>query len=176
MSQILKNYASAIFEISLEKDSLNDDYKTFKEILILLEENPKFKNLLANLFISKEERNSIVDNVFKGKINEHLLSFIHVIIDNGRADELSQILKEFISLYNDHFGIVEGICYSSFKLNEKQLNDLMSALSKRENKKVYLINKINKELIGGVKIIIGDRVYDSSINATIDNIKKNLLA
>ena len=46
----------------------------------------------------------------------------------------------------------------------------------KQGKEVVLVNKVNPELVGGVKIIVGDRVYDSSVSSTIENIKKNLLA
>lgn len=176
MSQIEINYAIAMKDISLSNQRLEEDQKVVKEILLILEENKDFEKVLYSPFLSKEKRQSIIDEVFKNKINKDLLSFFHVIIENGRGNKFKKILKEFDSMCNDYFGVKEGICYSAFKLEQKQINSLCEALSKREGKKVVLINKINPKLIGGVKIIIGDRVYDSSVINTIDNIKKNLLA
>ena len=175
MPQLEKNYAEAIFSLGLEDDKLNEYHQSVKELITVLEQNKKFEDVLSNAFISKKERHEIIDRVFKGKVEDGLLTFFHVINENGRMNRFHKILIEFNLMCNEHFNIIEGICYSSFKLESKQLERLMDALSKREGKQVHLTSRINKELIGGLKIIIGDRVYDSSILSTVENIRRNLL-
>lgn len=176
MAQLETNYALAMKEISLENGLLKDNQHQVKEIIKLLEENKSFENVLSSAFIDKVEKQNIVDEVFKGQVDKDLLSFFHIIIENNRGNKFLSILKEFNSLCNEYFGIIEGICYSAFELDKSQLNKLEKALSMKQGKEVVLINKVNPELVGGVKIIVGDRVYDSSVSSTIENIKKNLLA
>lgn len=175
MSQLEKNYAEALFQISLEEGKLEEIHILSKKVVKLLEENKQFEELLSNAFLDKKERHKIIDNVFKNQVDDLFLHFLHVINDNGRMSHLVKILKEINSLCNEHFNVLEGICYTSFKMSDEQLSQLMNALSLKEGKQVYLVNRINKDLIGGVKIIIGDRVYDSSVLTTIESIRKNLL-
>lgn len=175
MAQLEINYALAMKDISLEKGVLKDNQIIVKDIIKLIEENEDFEKILSSSFIIKEEKHNLIDNVFSSSINKDLLSFFHVIIENNRANLFLSILKEFNSLCNEYYGVVEGLCYSAFLLDKKQIEKLEKTLSKKEGKTIVLKNKVNPSLIGGVKIVINDHVYDSTVVNKIDNIKKNLL-
>ena len=78
-------------------------------------------------------------------------------------------------IYNTRLDIEEGIIYSTIKLNEDEINKISEALTKRTSKKVELKNQIDESLIGGVKIVIKDRVYDSSIKYKLEQLKSSLI-
>ena len=176
MAQLENNYALAMKEISLKKNTLKETQKEIREIIKILEENENFEKILSSSFVSKEEKHNVINNVFSNYVNKDVLSFFHVIIENNRANLFLPILKEFNSLCNEHYGVIEGLCYSAFLLSKEQIEKIEKTLSLKEGKTVILKNKINPSLIGGVKIIINDRVYDNSVVNRIENIKKNLLA
>ena len=176
MNNLVTNkYASALLSIALEENK-NEEYREYiKSLIKVIEENRDILTLLSDAFISKDEKKNVVDKVFVNSPSIYLNNFIKVIIDNGRARNLLEILKEFIKVSNSHDDIVEGLIYSVDKLSEKQIDELTLALEKKLSKKVYLRPKIDKDLIGGFKIVINDSVYDYSIKYKVDNLRNNLL-
>ena len=103
-----------------------------------------------------------------------LTSFIDVIFDNNREKNLIQILNDFNTKCNDKQNILEGIIYSVIELNEEQISRIEQVISKKLDKKVELKNEINSSLIGGVKVVINDMVFDGSITNRIESLKNSL--
>ena len=75
---------------------------------------------------------------------------------------------------NDKQNILEGTIYSVIELNEDQISRIEQVISKKLDKKVELKNEINSSLIGGVKVVINDMVFDGSITNRIESLKNSL--
>ena len=88
---------------------------------------------------------------------------------------LFEIIKEYKELYNSALGIVEGIVFSTTILSDNQIKGIETAVSKKEGKKVLLTSKIDESLIGGIKVVIADHVYDGSIKNKIASLQSELL-
>jgi F-type H+-transporting ATPase subunit delta len=76
---------------------------------------------------------------------------------------------------NEYRGVIEGLVYSTEPLSESQLAKLNSVISKKESRPVELKNIIDPTLIGGVKVVINDHIYDGSIKHHIEDMKLALL-
>ena len=88
---------------------------------------------------------------------------------------LIEIFDGFNSLVNEYRGVKEGLVYSTEKLSEKQLSDLNKKISEVEKMPTELRNIIDPSLIGGVKIVINDHIYDGSIKHHIEDMRTSLL-
>lgn len=175
MESVASRYANALYSLALETNAILSYKEEVRSISNLLDENEEFENVLGSTFLSKKERNEMVDKVFSNKIDENIVKFLKIIVENNRATSIRKICKEFNSLCNKSLNIEEGIVYSSSPLAKDEVKKIMEVISKKENKKVELVNKVNPSLLGGVKVIIHDRIYDGSLLARIDSLKKNLL-
>ena len=98
-----------------------------------------------------------------------------MVTTNHRANLLIDIFDDFISLVNEERGVLEGLVYSTEKLTEKQLNKLNETISKVESRPTELKNIIDPSLIGGVKVVINDHIYDGSIKHNVEKMKLTLL-
>ena len=103
-----------------------------------------------------------------------LSPFIKLLIKKHRISSFSYIAQEFISNCNETIGISEGFVYSTSPLNQKQIEDIEDAISTKMNQKVELTNKIDTRLIGGVKVVVHDHVYDGSIKYKLETLKQKL--
>ena len=93
----------------------------------------------------------------------------------GRMNYLAEIVKEFYTLYNIDKGILEGVVYAVNVLDTATLNEIEKAVSQKEGKKVLLNQKLDTSLLGGIKVVIGDRVYDGSLKNKINSLQSELL-
>lgn len=174
-ADVYSRYANALFALIDEESELLSYQNALKELVNIFEEHPKFLQILSSEFLDFEERCKISDALVKNFKLAYLNSFMKVLIENHRICQFKKIQREFNLLVNEKRHIQEGIAYSAFKLDSKQISEIESAIEANVHCKVELINKIDETLLGGVKVVIHDRVYDGSIKAKLNNMKKELL-
>ena len=100
---------------------------------------------------------------------------IKIVVDNNRALYLLGIFEDFNSLVNEYRGVKEGLVYSTEPLKEAALSKLTAAISKIEKQPIELKNMIDPSLIGGVKVVINDHIYDGSLKHNLEQMKSDLL-
>ena len=174
MNEIASRYARALYSLSLEKNNLIDREDQAKQMLDIINDNEDFLTLLSNEFLSIEERQDVAKQVLKG-VDDDIMALVNIIIANHRVKYLKEILQAFISNANSYQGVKEGLLYSSVPLEKKTISRIEQAVSKKEGCKVYLKLVVDKTLIGGVRILINDHIYDSSIASQIERMKRKLL-
>ena len=174
MENVASRYGLALYSLALEEnkiDSWQTDVKTLKGIFL---ENPDFIMILGSSFNSLEERIEILEKSLKG-VDKNIVALIDVIMENNRTDCLIDVFDSFNSYCNQYRGVSEGLIYSTLKLDQTVIDQIEKKISKIEGSKVELKNVIDPSLIGGVKVVIKDRIYDGSIKHNIEMMKKDLL-
>ena len=174
MKEITSRYSNALFSLKKDENQLIDSQVEIKELIKVLRENPDFLTLLDSSYKEFEEKEEIIDQVFKS-VDEEIVSLIKIIVRNHRAMYLIEIFEEFNSLVNEYRGVLEGLVYSTVPLSESELDKLNQKISEVEARQTELRNIIDPSLIGGVKVVINDHIYDGSIKHHIENMKLSLL-
>ena len=103
-------------------------------------------------------------------------NFIRVLAENGRLDLLPEIHTQFHALRNEREGVIEAEVVSAFELSGAQLADLVQRLEKKTGRKVKAKVQLDKELIGGIKVVLGDKVIDGSARAQLGALETALKA
>ncbi len=94
-------------------------------------------------------------------------NFVRVLAQNGRVALLPEIRQQFEALRNEREGVIEAQVVSAFELTKAQVADLVQRLEKKTGRKVRAKVEIDRELIGGVKVVLGDKVIDGSARAQL---------
>lgn len=174
MNELASRYALALFSLKRDEDKLLETQKEVKELHRLIKEDEEFMSILASHSLSIEDRLEIVENVF-ASIDEEIKNFIKIIVENNRAKYLLDIFDEFNSLVNEYRGVKEGLAYSAMPLSDKEIDHISKSISEIEKMPVELKNKVDPSLIGGIKVVINDHVYDGSIKHQIEDMRLTLL-
>lgn len=174
MKEITSRYAEALYSLKKDENSLESSQKEIKELIKVLKENPDFLVILNSSYKEFEEKEQIIDKVFIG-VDEEIKTLIKIVVKNHRGQYLTEIFENYNSLVNEYRGVLEGLVYSTEPLSESQLAKLNSAIGEIETRPVELKNIIDPSLIGGVKVVINDHIYDGSIKRHIDDMKIALL-
>ena len=174
MHELASRYAQALYSLKRESNQVEETQKEVKEIMKIIKDNPDFLMLLDTPHLSKEERIEIVDKVF-ASIDEDIRNLIKVVIENGRALFLLQIFEDFNSFANEYRGVKEGLVYSAMPISDSELNKITTAISEIEKCPVELKTIVDPTLIGGIKVVINDHIYDGSIKHHIEEMKNTLL-
>jgi len=173
MDSLYSRYANALLSIALEEDKVlyyKDQVKMLKE---LFKENEEFMHLISSYFLQDEEKEKIIDSIYNE--NENIKNFIKVIMKNKRINEIDKIFKEFIKSCNEILKIKDGIIYSVDKLNNEEISKIEKGIENKLNCSVELENLIDEKLIGGVKVIVEDKIFDGSIKNKLEKLKDSLV-
>jgi F-type H+-transporting ATPase subunit delta len=103
-------------------------------------------------------------------------NFLSVIVENGRLSALGEIAAQFQKLKNTAQGVNDAVIYSAFPIDGIALTDLVALLEKRFERKLNSAVVIDESLIGGVRVVVGDEVLDTSVRARLDQMKAALVA
>lgn len=112
----------------------------------------------------------------KVKLSEPAKNFLRTVIDNGRVSVLPEIASQFRALKNAQSGSSDATVYSAFALDAAALVSLQATLEKRFGKKLNLTVELQPELIGGVRVVVGDEVLDTSVKARLEQMKAALIS
>ncbi len=171
---VSKVYAEALFEVALEGDKLDSIYEEVQSVCQLFVQNPDFLELYRAPNISLDERKTIMDQAFLGKIDTELMNFLKLLLDKNRGFYILQIGDEFERLVEAHKGIIKGVVHVTFSLSDDQLKKLEDKLSASTGKSIMLTQKIDPTILGGLVVHLGDKVIDSSFRKKLDDMKEDL--
>ena len=101
---------------------------------------------------------------------------MRVLAENGRLDVLAEVRAQYEALKNERQGVVEADVYTAFEMDEAQLADLVMRLEKKTGRKVRARVSLDKDLIAGVKVVLGDKVIDGSARAQLGALETALKA
>ena len=174
MESVASRYGLALYSLALEENKIDSWQKDVKTLKSIFEQNTDFIMILGSSFLSLEERIEILEKTLVGA-DKKIVALIDVIMENNRTDLILDVFENFNSYCNQYRGVSEGLIYSTLKLDQTVIDQIEKKISKIENNKVELKNVIDPSLIGGVKIVIKDRIYDGSIKHSIEMMKKDLL-
>ena len=174
MEKVSSHYGLALYSLAVDLDKVSEYQAQVKELSHIFIENADFITVLGSSFLPLEERQEILRKTLVG-VDEHIMAFILVIMDNNRTNEMLDIFTCFNSYCNEYRGVSEGLIYSTIKLDQKVISQIEAKIAKMENNKVELRNVIDPSLIGGVKIVIHDHIYDGSIKHHVEMMKSDLL-
>lgn len=173
MESVSASYGLALFDLAREENALQaykDDLDFVKESLD--QEALRFFN---QAMIGKDERKAVIDQCFKGNISKEILNFLKLLVDRQRMNDLYDIIRVFKEYYNEASDIVEGTLHTIEPLDEKTMAAITEQLSQKEGKHVVLTQVIDASMIGGLKAVIKDHVYDHSVQNQLSQLRKQLV-
>lgn len=170
---IARPYAEAVFKLAREEGTLGkwSDALRFAAAVVA---DPEVSVLIDNPQVDEDELLAFLLSVGEGKIDAQGQNLVKVLMENDRLALLPQISALFEQLKAEEGGELEAEISSAFPLTDAQEKSLASALEARFGKKVAAKVSVDPELIGGVKIAVGDRVIDASVRARLESMAQQL--
>ncbi|MBQ9604810.1 MAG: F0F1 ATP synthase subunit delta [Firmicutes bacterium] len=175
MAELIANrYASALFDIALEKNSIDRYLEDTELICAALKDDAEFDAVLKHPQISGEEKLAVLTQAFSGKVEDDIIGLFSVAFRKNREAQLFDILNAFIDKVKEHKGIVTAKVVSARPLSEKQLADIEQKLANGMKKKVIVENSVDPALIGGLKITVCGKLIDNTVKRHLDELKGQL--
>jgi F-type H+-transporting ATPase subunit delta len=169
---VSKRYALACFEAGLELEKLEAFKEELSKVATVLEKEEDLKKVLFHPKVKKDEKKELLKAVFEKLVCQEMLNFLYVLVDKRRENLVLDIHKEFEKLYNEHQNTAEVVAITSVKMDDTLKEKLAKALENRLNKNIKLVNKVDKDIIGGVLLKIENKVIDGTIKGQLKEIER----
>jgi F-type H+-transporting ATPase subunit delta len=126
--------------------------------------------------VSDAQLFDLISGVVKTALPEAGKNFLRLAIENRRLVAVPEIAKQFRALKNALSGTADATVFSAFAIDATALADLSATLEKRFGCKLNLRVEIDASLIGGIRVVVGDEVLDTSVKARLEQMKAALTA
>jgi F-type H+-transporting ATPase subunit delta len=174
-STVARPYAEAAFRLADAGGSLAK-WSEMLRALALVAADARVLAAVADPSLSHAKAAGVFISILSGKLSAQAENFLRVLAENGRLELLPQIGEQFEALKNEREGLIEAEVQSAFELDGGQLADLVQRLEKRTGRKVKAKVSVNKDLIAGVRVLLGDKVIDGSARAQLGALETALKA
>lgn len=164
---VARPYAEAVFKLAQEKGTLSL-WSELLQLVTAVVSQEQIKALIDNPQISAGKLREIILDICGKKLSGEGERLVSLLIENGRLNILPQLRDLYDRLRAQHESVLEAKIISAFSLKPTQVDELVSVLEEKFQRKVNAQVSVNNELIGGVKIGIGDQVIDSSIYGKLE--------
>ncbi|MFD3158251.1 F0F1 ATP synthase subunit delta [Haloimpatiens sp. FM7330] len=170
-----KRYALALYEVAESKDKVEEYIQDLEEIVDLIKNNKDFLQVIKHPEITSSKKKSMFINIFKGKIDEELLSFLLILIEKDRILYLQEKLNEMKKIHLERNNKLLAEIRTVIPLMDDERKTLVEKLKRKYDKEIILDEIIDKSIIGGVYVRVGDDVIDGTIKSKMNEIKKLVL-
>ena len=171
-SRAASRYVKSLLSLAVEKNALEPVHSDMLMFSRIIEENRQFELMLKNPIIKHEKKRDILEKVFAGRVHPLTMAIFDILTRKNREPLLPAIAKEFHTAYNIHEGIGKAIITSAVPLDAELRTEFENIVKKLSAKdKVELIEKVDKDIIGGFVLNVGDRQVDASIKNKLKALK-----
>jgi F-type H+-transporting ATPase subunit delta len=170
-TRVASRYAKSLLQLAQEQNVLNYLIYDMNLFVQVCEENPAFVRTLKSPVISHDKKLTILKKLFDGKVNPITLSLFEIVTRKNREGYLPDIAKEFQHQYKELKGIVEAQVTTTFALTDEIRARVTNIVSESLGKEVDLKEKIDKNIIGGFVLQVGDKQIDESIKSKLQKLK-----
>ncbi len=160
-------YAQALVELleDTQGDQLQNTAAELGDIAQLIRQTPGGRELLAGAttIMNRQQRQTLIDRIFAGRVSKPVEQFLGVLADNGRAELIQTISQQFSDILLQRAGLVDVNVTSAVELSQAQREQLQQVLARALQATPVLHTSIQSDLVGGVVVQVGDTVYDASV-------------
>ncbi len=179
LSTIARPYAEALIEALQDRKAGAEEMTRAVETLDFVAQVANDPNVIELAGDPKVTDRQIFDLLGEvaGDIPAEIKNLLQTVVENNRLEVMPEIARQFRDLKNASEGVADARIVSAFPLEEAEVNELVAALAKKfPGMKLHPIVTVDKDLIGGVRVHVGDKLLDASIRARLEQMKTTLTA
>ncbi len=174
--KVSRRYAKALFDLTIETGNLDRVWDDLKSLNQIIQDSFELTHFLEDPLLSAERKSSILAILLKDKLDRLTYQFVVFLVEKKRITLLQPCCAAFDDLYYQHNEILRVSIISAKALSDEQTVSINSKLKAKFNKKIESCVIVDPELLGGFRIIIGDRVFDFSLQTQLQKIKQNIIS
>ncbi len=174
---IAKRYARALFSLGQEKG--DKELKAYGQDLAnltkVLNNTPDLLRIFKNPVIRTEDKKVLLKKILeKCNVGKVVQNFCLFLADKGRLPNFLEIQDYYNRLLDIHEGILRGKLITAIDLPSAKQKKVKEQLEKQLAQNLYLEYEKNEDILGGLVLRVGDKIYDASLKAQLEQLKENI--
>jgi len=153
-------------------DAVNDELQAVASVVA---DNPQFKTFVEGPSVRTEDKHALVKRVFGEQVHSLMLDYLTLLIDKDRIDHLGASARKFQELVEARRNQVRVRVTTAFPLPIDMEDRLKRGLDASFGRDCILVKSVDERIVGGVVVIVGDRVIDGSIRTGLEEMRQNLM-
>ncbi|MGM9926975.1 MAG: F0F1 ATP synthase subunit delta [Bacillus sp. (in: firmicutes)] len=174
-SIVAQRYSVALFEICKEKNILDTVVEDARTVTEVFSTNEELLSFLKHPKVSKEQKQQLLTEAFAG-VSTEMKNTLLLMIERQRINEIAQMAADFVELTNEEKSVADAQVYTVRPLTEAEREEISSVFAKKVGKNSLRIeNIVDRNIIGGMKLRIGNRIFDGSVSGKLSRLERQLL-
>lgn len=173
IATIARPYAEALFKATSSDPGAT---QAWLDEVAAIAGSPELQQFADNPKATPEQVLGVIAGASGSPLPPAANNFLMVLLDNGRFAALPEIARQFRALANVQSGTSDAVVYSAFPIDDAALVQVSAALEKRFGRKLQVSVRQEPALIGGIRVVVGDEVLDTSVRARLEQMKVALAA
>jgi F-type H+-transporting ATPase subunit delta len=174
LATIARPYAEALFQVAVKGDLKQSAEQL--DAIAGVAANEQLRQFADSPKTASQQVFDMITGVVKTPLSDSTRNLLRAVIDNGRLSALPEVAQQFRALVNARSGVSDALVYSAFPIDAAQLAAVVQSLEKRFGRKLNASVQVEPELIGGIRVVVGDEVLDTSVKARLEQMKVALTA
>jgi len=166
-------YAKGLFTVAKELNKTKEFGEELNQIKDLLTSMPEVLSALQNPIYPPDLKMEIIDEILKSiKVDPEIERFLKLLVERRRIQYIKEIVTMYQELLDEELNIARGEVITAYPLTSEEKKELEEILKEYLKKEVILESKVDEEIIGGIKIKIGDLIFDGSLKTQLGKLKE----
>ena len=171
---IARRYALALFDLAQAKSEVDRIARELDQIQSLVRASTELKVVLANETIPARQKKEALGAALPAGTSRYVRNFLFLLVDKHRETHLGDIVRGYHGLADEARGVVEVEMRTAVELPQPVVEDIRAGIAGRLGKTVKLAPVVQRSLIGGVVLRIGDQLLDGSLKGRLQRLKRRM--
>jgi F-type H+-transporting ATPase subunit delta len=174
-TRVARRYALALFKTAQDSGNLDIVSTDIHQLNSFSNKDKKFLNFLQAPQVPTENKKAVLKDLFTTRLSPRLLLFMELLLDKHRTSLLPDIADEFEKLMEEHQGLIKARVVTAMHMPDESRGRLREKLERMTGKKIEIIHRIDKSIVGGIIVYLHNMVIDRSIRHQLGVLRQNLL-
>ena len=167
ITTIARPYAEAAFRLAREKSAF-DQWSGMLKLLDTVVQDERVARCIGDPKVNGEQLENLILGICGEQLDGAGRNFVQILVHNDRLTVVPSIREQFEQLRLAHEGVLEAEIHSAFAIDAAQIDEIVKKLAAKYQRKVRAEVSVDPQLIGGVKIVVGDKVFDATVRGKLD--------
>lgn len=174
--RIARRYAKALYEIAQFHNMIETYDQQLRECIQVLKEDSQIGEFIRNPENSSSAKHNLIERLLEQKVKKEVIQFLKLLIDKNRMDLLAEIQSAYSEEVQQHTKSLTVRVITAFPLQQKEKEKIRNKLQEKYHvSRVELEIEVERGLIGGIKLIVGNEIIDKSYKGAIESLKNHMM-
>ena len=174
-SRVAHRYAHALFQVAVSRNIVETVATEVSQLRAYAAKDKSLYHFLESPDVLKDNKLALINTVFSSQLSEAVISFLLLLIEKHRVDVFDEIAGEFEELMEGYRGVVKALVTTAVPVSDDFKNRLTVKLEAVSGKKIDMVHRIDRAIIGGIIVQLDYQIIDRSIRYELESLRHELM-